>query len=130
MSQAPRHIDIKRDRGMTVQWADGSGSYYSAAYLRRMSPSADVRELRRAMSRNPLTVLPDLGGVGGALEIEGAELVGHYAIRIRFSDGHSTGIYTWEYLREIDPNSASGEGPISGDPTAPHHDPLGLGGGG
>jgi DUF971 family protein len=30
-------------------------------------------------------------------------MVGNYAIRIRFSDGHDTGIYSWAYLREIDP---------------------------
>jgi DUF971 family protein len=29
------------------------------------------------------------------------EPVGHYALRIRFSDGHDTGIYTWRYLREL-----------------------------
>jgi len=29
------------------------------------------------------------------------EAVGHYALRIRFSDGHDTGIYTWRYLREL-----------------------------
>jgi hypothetical protein len=33
------------------------------------------------------------------------ELVGNYAPRITFSDGHSTGIYSWDYLREIDPHT-------------------------
>ena len=33
----------------------------------------------------------------------GAELVGNYAVRITFSDGHDTGIFSWQYLREIDP---------------------------
>jgi DUF971 family protein len=37
-----------------------------------------------------------------------AELVGNYAIRIRFSDGHSTGIYSWRYLRSIDPAAQDG----------------------
>jgi DUF971 family protein len=32
-------------------------------------------------------------------------MVGNYAIRIRFSDGHDTGIYSWAYLREIDPGN-------------------------
>lgn len=107
MSDAPTNIDLKKDRGLTIRWADGSSSYYSIAYLRRMSPSADVRELRKEMGRNPLTILP--GGTGGPVVATGAELVGNYAIKIVFSDGHSTGIYSWEYLRGIDPHAPAPE---------------------
>lgn len=104
--QPPVSLDIKKDRGLTVLWADGTSSYYSVAYLRRMSPSADARALREQMARNPLTVLPSSGGSGGSggpLTILDAELRGNYAIWFRFSDGHDTGIYSWDYLREIDP---------------------------
>lgn len=101
---APARLDLKKDRGLTVEWADGSTSYYSIAYLRKMSPSADMRELREQMKRNPLTVLPARGG-SGELTATHAELVGNYAIKIRFSDGHDTGIFSWEYLREIDPEA-------------------------
>jgi len=100
----PTRIDLKKDRGLTIEWADGSTSYYTIAYLRRMSPSADMRELREQMARNPLTVLPGAPASSTApLAAVDAELVGHYALRIRFSDGHDTGIYSWAYLREIDP---------------------------
>ncbi|MGP1272369.1 MAG: gamma-butyrobetaine hydroxylase-like domain-containing protein [Phycisphaerales bacterium] len=102
-SLTPASIDLKKDRGLTIQWQDGSASYYSIAYLRRMSPSADMRQLREEMQKNPLTVLPGGGGSPDAVVATGAELVGNYALRIRFSDGHSTGIYSWSYLREIDP---------------------------
>lgn len=101
---------------MTVEWADGTTSYFSIAYLRRMSPSAEMRQLRDEMSSNPLTVLPAGMGSGGALSALDAELVGNYAIRIRFSDGHDTGIFSWGYLRSIDPN----QGP-PGDPTRSVH---------
>lgn len=105
MEPPPKHIDLKKDRGLTVQWADGTTSYYSVAWLRKMSPSADARELRAQISKNPLTVLPAsaAGAVGGPLTALGADLVGHYALRIRFSDGHDSGIYSWDYLRSIDP---------------------------
>ncbi|MBX9736806.1 MAG: DUF971 domain-containing protein, partial [Phycisphaerales bacterium] len=43
---SPLHIDLKKDRGLTIAWADGSSSYYSILYLRKMSPSAEARELR------------------------------------------------------------------------------------
>jgi DUF971 family protein len=115
--QAPIHLDLKKDRGLTVQWADGSTSYYSIAYLRRMSPSADMRQLRDEMARNPLTVLPPgstAAGRSGPLEAIDATLVGNYAIKIRFSDGHDTGIYSWTYLREIDPAN-----PKPGAPPSP-----------
>lgn len=127
----PSHLDLKKDKGLTVQWPDGTGSYYTIAYLRRMSPSADQRELRKAMTSNPLTVLPS-GGGAAELTAVSAELVGNYAIKIVFSDGHATGIYSWAYLREIDPTTQP-EGTPEGmerapsDDAPPHHDPLGLG---
>ena len=104
MDVTPIDLDLKKDAGLTVRWSDGETSYYPIAYLRRLSPSADMRELRKAMAHNPLTVLPGgQGGSGGEITATGAELVGNYALKIAFSDGHASGIYTWGYLREIDP---------------------------
>ncbi|MCC6677707.1 MAG: DUF971 domain-containing protein [Phycisphaerales bacterium] len=112
----PSKLDLKKDKGLSVEWADGSTSYYSIAYLRRMSPSADMRQLREEMARNPLTVLPASAARGGPLVATGAELVGHYAIKINFSDGHDTAIYSWAYLRSIDPaNQKPGGGPSSAE---------------
>jgi DUF971 family protein len=103
MIDRPLHLDLKKDKGLTVHWRDGSTSFYPMAYLRRMSPSADARHLRAEMKSNPLTVLPSsMAGRTGPVTALSAEMVGHYAIRIRFSDGHSTGIFSWSYLREID----------------------------
>lgn len=109
---APVRLDLKKDRGLTVEWADGSTSYYSIAYLRRMSPSADARVLRESLSSNPLTVLPtSRAASSGPLKAETADLVGNYAIRIRFSDGHDTGLFSWQYLREIAPPPPDPTGP-------------------
>jgi len=101
----PTRLDLKKDRGLTVEWADGATSYFSIPYLRKMSPSADMRQLRDEMKKNPLTVLPASAGsnAAAALVALDAELVGNYAIKIRFSDGHDTGLYSWTYLRGIDP---------------------------
>lgn len=101
----PSAIDLKKDKGLTIQWHDGSASYYSIAYLRRMSPSADMRQLRDEMQKNPLAVLPSGSAGNEPVIAKSAELVGNYAIRIRFSDGHQTGIYSWDYLRKIDPQA-------------------------
>jgi DUF971 family protein len=107
MMDRPVHLDLRKDKGLTVHWRDGSRSFYPIAYLRKMSPSADARQLREEMKSNPLTVLPSSpAGHQGPITALNAEMVGNYAVRIHFSDGHSTGIYSWSYLREIDPARA------------------------
>lgn len=118
-ADAPARLDLKKDRGLTIEWADGSTSYYTIAYLRRMSPSADMRQLRDEMTKNPLTVLPS-SPAAGPLTASDAELVGNYAIRIRFSDGHDTGIYSWSYLRQIDPAAPDASQPDAPTDSPPH----------
>lgn len=125
--RTPDHIDLKKDRGLTILWNDGSSSYFSIPYLRRMSPSADMRELRKASHRNPLTVLPASPSPGSLVATD-AELVGNYGLKIAFSDGHASGIYSWQYLRQLDPEQDNPQGRAPGDDAPPHADPLGLGG--
>lgn len=61
------------------------------------------------MARDPLTVLPSgAAGGSGPLRVTDLQLVGNYAVRLVFSDGHRTGIYSWRYLREIDPDAPGG----------------------
>lgn len=98
----PEHLDLKRDEALTIRWSDGRVSVYPVALLRRLSPSAEAQQVRDELASNPLAVLPG-GGGGGPLRCESLEPVGRYAVRLVFSDGHHTGLYTWSYLREIDP---------------------------
>ena len=100
----PKHLDLDRQRALTVHWSDGRISIYPIEYLRKMSPSAEAKQLREEMAQNPLTVLPASPAADEPLSAEHIELVGTYAARIIFSDGHDTGIYSWQYLRSIDPN--------------------------
>lgn len=107
----PKHLDIKKDKGLKVEWMDGTTSFYPVAYLRRNSPSAEAKALRQELEKNPLAVLPDsaISSDAGPLTIEGAELVGNYAVKLRFSDGHDTGLFSWAYLVEIDPDRQRSE---------------------
>ncbi|MGD1914974.1 MAG: gamma-butyrobetaine hydroxylase-like domain-containing protein [Phycisphaerales bacterium] len=101
---APQSLDLDKQKGLSVRWHDGEESFYPIQYLRRMSPSADMRQLREEMQTNPLVILPDSGS-SGPLTATNAELVGRYALRVTFSDGHRTGIFSWDYLRSIDPQT-------------------------
>lgn len=114
----PKDIDLDRSKALTISWSDGRVSVYPVGYLRRHSPSADAREEREEQAENPLAVLKSPAkGAEGPFMAESVELVGHYALRLRFSDGHGTGLYTWAYLREIDPGrEGSAGGPAVGGP--------------
>lgn len=105
----PAHLDLDRERGLTIRWRDGRESFYPVEHLRRLSPSAETRTLRESLARNPLTVLPARATQHGPLKAINAEFVGNYALRIHFSDGHATGLFTWDYLRSIDPDTAPSE---------------------
>ena len=102
----PRHLELQKDKGLTVYWHDGTQDFYPIIYLRRLSPSAEARQLREEMAKNPLTVLPASVATDSdqPLTATGAEMIGNYAVRIIFSDGHDTGIYSWHYLQQIAPD--------------------------
>lgn len=107
MDPRPIHLDLVREEALSITWDDGHASRLPVALLRRMSPSADQRQLREEMASNPLTVLPSRT-FDAPIRAESIELVGNYALRIRFSDGHDTGIYSWRYLRSLDSQGPTG----------------------
>jgi DUF971 family protein len=94
VTQAPTDLKLRRQsRELEVGFPDGSHFALPCELLRVFSPSAEVRGHgpgeRRLMTGKKY------------VNIERIELVGNYAIRIVFDDGHDTGIYAWEYLREL-----------------------------
>lgn len=90
----PTSITYRRGtKTLEVKFRDGVVAELSAEVLRVFSPSAEVRghsEEQRVLQ----TGKRDVG-------INSLEAIGNYAIRINFDDGHDTGIYSWEYLREL-----------------------------
>lgn len=93
------NLDLRTQR-LTVQWQDGHRSEFDVGRLRRACPCATCRRDRVA----PPTSLPILKMPPGDHKIEmvGAELMGHYAVNLKWSDGHDTGIYDFKYLRALD----------------------------
>ncbi len=83
-------------RELTVAFDDGARFDFPFEFLRVMSPSADVKghtpdEEKLQVGKRLVTVVS-------------VEPVGSYALRIVFSDGHDTGLYSWEYLNELGMN--------------------------
>lgn len=88
------HAITRRDEGLLVEWDPHGHSYfYPARALRLACPCAECVE---EMSGRPLL---DPLAVAEAVRPVSIALVGSYGIRIVWSDGHSTGIYTFEGLR-------------------------------
>ena len=81
------------DRTLSVDFDTGETFTYTAELLRVESPSAEVQ----GHSPSQKQIVPGKRAVA----ILAVEPVGHYAVRIRFDDGHATGIYTWSYLHEL-----------------------------
>jgi DUF971 family protein len=90
----PTELRLDKDkRILTVSFDDGKSFTIPAELLRVLSPSAEVQ----GHSPEQRVTVAGKRNVG----IARLEPVGNYAVRIMFTDGHDTGLYVWEYLREI-----------------------------
>ena len=99
----PKDITVDRAASaLRVTWLDGHGSVYPLRWLRGNCPCATCREERRASVLNT-NELKLMSGPLPSAEIVSAELVGNYAVRFTWADGHATGIYVFSALRESCP---------------------------
>ena len=87
-------IDIDRQRSVRLTFDDGFGCELALDALRQACPCATCRSYRDR--GEPAWPRP---GQPATVTIEDAELVGAWGLSIRWSDGHSTGIYSWDALR-------------------------------
>ncbi len=91
----PKAIDKIDDEHLRITWEDGHVSLYSFQALRQNCPCAMCKD---EVSGERIL---DPGTIPESLRAKEAELVGQYALRFDFSDGHGTGIYSFESLREL-----------------------------
>ena len=97
MSAAPTNITLhQKSRVLEIAFDDGRTFRLPYEYLRVYSPSAEVR------GHGPGQEVLQTGKQ--SVEIRSVEAVGSYAVQPLFSDGHGTGIYSWEYLYELGEN--------------------------
>jgi DUF971 family protein len=99
----PQRVAISKSKGIRIDWEDQHHSDYDLRYLRDHCPCATCAGTHGT---------PPAAGHSGsdpfqlfqpALKILEVEPVGNYAIRLKWSDGHSTGIYSYDYFRRICP---------------------------
>jgi DUF971 family protein len=98
----PTPTEIKlhqKSRVLEISFTDGSNFELPFEFLRVYSPSAEVR------GHGPGQEVLQTGKKN--VDIVSLEPVGAYAVQPHFSDGHSTGIYSWDYLYEIGANHPS-----------------------
>ncbi|HYL62248.1 MAG TPA: DUF971 domain-containing protein [Candidatus Methylomirabilis sp.] len=105
-------VHVKTGAGVDIPWADGHASHYDFAYLRDECPCATCNDERAkkeafaAAAASPATAAPSFSPLPmfkPKPRAQAASVVGNYAISIAFSDGHSTGIYSYDHLRTICP---------------------------
>lgn len=108
----PVRLNLKRDEKLEIDWQDGLRSVYSISLLRSMCPCAQCKLVRDGRDPHDISpaapkkkaLLPILpGNYATPLSAVKAEFVGNYALRIDWSDDHGSGIYSFQYLREISP---------------------------
>ena len=95
-SYMPKPLDIKlhqKSRLLEITFDDNTECMLSCEFLRVYSPSAEVRG--HGIGQEVLQTGKE------AVNILSIEPIGNYAVRLVFSDGHDTGLYSWEYLHEL-----------------------------
>lgn len=97
----PEELKFSRSaKALTISFDDGAVFTLPYTTLRLESPSAEVQGHGNGPKPPPPVISDDL-------TVEKADPVGRYAVRIFFSDGHSSGLFTWPYLRELGEKQAS-----------------------
>jgi DUF971 family protein len=103
-------IHVSSGAGVDIVWSDGHASHYDFVYLREHCPCALCDDERKKKAAVASATAGKPAGLGAELPMfkpkpraQAAAAVGNYAIQISFTDGHSTGIYSFEYLRDLCP---------------------------
>ena len=101
MTASPTELKLAAPDRLRIVWSDGPVREYSGRELRDQCPCASCRERRTAPPPPPTTLTVLSPAETQPLRIASMTPTGRYAYSIDFSDGHDTGIYTLELLRQL-----------------------------
>jgi DUF971 family protein len=93
----PTQIIEESDSEVSIKWSDDTETRYSASHLRRSCPCAQCVDEWTGKKTLDERNIPD------DITISSTSIVGRYALNFHFSDGHDTGIFSFEYLRKLAP---------------------------
>jgi len=92
----PRLIErVPAEKALLLEWHDGIAARVPYLSLRGQCMCA------RCVDEITGERILDVDGIDPQIAVAGMELVGNYALKIRWTDGHDTGLYTWEHLRRL-----------------------------
>lgn len=101
MEFSPTELKLIDDTALLIEWNDGLRKRYPFSALRKACPCAACRHEKDAEASAPMK-LNVLSPVDlQPMKVQKMSLAGNYAYRITFSDGHNTGLFTFELLREL-----------------------------
>lgn len=105
MKNSPTGITVDRNENvLTIRWKDDHTSRYAFSLLRFACPCVECRGGHEQMSDEPNPEVFSMSVEDSErTRIENVVAVGSYAISIQWGDGHSAGIYNWDYLRLLCP---------------------------
>ncbi len=108
MSTDPLHIAVSKSKGIKIDWSDGHFSGLGCSLLRDECPCASCTgahgtDPQKSNYSAPKAEPTPFQMYQPVLKMLSIEEVGAYAVRIHWSDGHNTGIYSYEHLRRICP---------------------------
>ena len=95
----PETIDQISDQALTIRWSDGHESIYFAPHLRKNCPCAQCE--KQPDQDSPAVSFKIMGSDPEKVTFTSWSMIGRYAIQFSFSDGHTTGIYTYQTLRDL-----------------------------
>jgi DUF971 family protein len=103
LTPAKVRVLLTEGKGLEIDWSDGHQSAWSFAWLRAACPCATCNEERKQEDRKlgqakAASVLPLFAPPPRPAS---AHPVGRYALQFNWQDGHSGGIYSWEFLRRV-----------------------------
>jgi DUF971 family protein len=91
----PTYLAFDNEGNLLVRWDDGKESKFAPRWLRARCPCAQCVE-----EWSGKRVVGD-SQVREGVKAQGMNQVGRYAVQLDWSDGHSTGIYSWDYLLKL-----------------------------
>ena len=97
---SPKQIIILKKDKLRITWEDSTEIILSLKYMRDECPCAGCKGetilLKTYRPPAPTVVTPEM------YQVKNIEVVGDYAIQITWKDGHNTGIYSWDYIKQLE----------------------------